>query len=66
MDFINTLEKIIGLEAVKNFVEISPVDVTRTESDTSKFNDWVDYKPQIELEAGLRKFVNWYKNYYEH
>ena len=66
MDFINTLEKIIGLKALKNFVEMSSMDVQITESDTSKLNDWIDFKPKTELEYGLRKFISWYKKYYEY
>ena len=39
-------------------------DVFETFADTKKLKKWIDYSPQTDIEAGLDKFVAWYKDYY--
>ena len=41
MDFINTLEDEIGIQAIKKFREIQPGDVIETSADTSKIKKWI-------------------------
>ena len=64
MQFIEVLEETIGMKAVKNFTEIQPGDVEITYADCSKLRDWIDFRPQTSLIEGIKKFVDWYKNYY--
>ena len=30
---------------------------------TTKLNDWIDFKPRIRVEDGVKKFISWYKKY---
>ena len=64
-DFIKTLENIIGIEAITNFMPIQKGDVYKTSSDTSKLYKKTGFKPQVGYEEGLLNFYKWYKGYYE-
>lgn len=65
MDYINSLENILGIEAKKNFMEIQPGDVKSTSADTSKLDSWVDFKPTVNIQTGIMEFVKWYREYYK-
>ena len=62
--FIEILEKEIGIKAIKNFKEIQPGDVVKTYADTDLLEKWINFKPITTFEHGIKKFVNWYRNYY--
>ncbi|KGF96684.1 dTDP-glucose 4,6-dehydratase [Prochlorococcus marinus str. MIT 9201] len=64
MKFIEVLEDIIGIKAIKNFSEMQPGDVETTYADCSKVNDWIDFIPQTSLIKGIEIFIDWYKDYY--
>ena len=64
MYFIETLEKIIGKQAKKEFVPMQPGDVYQTYSDVSDLMNDFDFKPHTSIEEGLQKFVDWYRGYY--
>ena len=64
MDYITALETALGREAEKNFMEMQPGDVVATASDTQRLDDWVGFKPDTSAEEGIRKFVNWYLEFY--
>ena len=63
--FIDILEENIGKKAIKEFHPIQDGDVVNTFADNSRLQKWVNFYPTISIEEGIRKFVNWYKNYYE-
>ncbi|MGX7030424.1 NAD-dependent epimerase [Vagococcus zengguangii] len=65
MEFINTIEKHVGKEANKVFMEMQAGDVKRTYADVSDLEKAVGFKPSTSLDEGIRKFVEWYKKYYE-
>tara|TARA_B100000886_G_scaffold296523_1_gene223790 strand:+ start:48564 stop:49607 length:1044 start_codon:yes stop_codon:yes gene_type:complete len=63
--FVNIIENKLGVKAVKEFYPHQLGDAKRTFADTSKIKKWINYKPQIELENGIDKFISWYKSYYK-
>ncbi len=65
MEFIETIEDELGQKALKNFLPMQPGDVKSTLADTSLLEDWIDYKPSTTLKDGVKKFVNWYKSFYD-
>jgi UDP-glucuronate 4-epimerase len=65
MDFISEIEKNLGKEAEKKMMPIQPGDVPATWADVSDLFDMIDYKPRVGIEEGVRKFVEWYRSYYE-
>src|SRR5690554_3614417 len=61
--FIAAIEAATGKTAEKNMLDMQPGDVERTYADTSRLEAAVDYKPQTEIEHGIQKFVDWFKEY---
>lgn len=59
--FIETLEKALGKDAIKEYLPIQPGDVYQTYADISESERDFGYCPQTSIEDGLYKFVNWYK-----
>lgn len=64
MDFIETLEKCLGVTAVKEFLPMQPGDVYQTYADVDELIKDYGFKPQTSIEEGLGKFVEWYREYY--
>ncbi|MFT4095289.1 MAG: NAD-dependent epimerase [Niabella sp.] len=64
MDYIETLEKALGKQAIKEFLPMQPGDVLNTFSDMSDMEADFDYRPATSLEVGLKHFADWYKAYY--
>ena len=65
IDFIKLLENELDIKAIKEFTDIKPGDVEITSADTSELHDWIGYKPSTSIENGIKKFIEWYKNYYK-
>ena len=51
-------------EAHKELVPMQPGDVAVTYADVSDLERDFGYKPQTSLREGLRKFAQWYKEFY--
>jgi UDP-glucuronate 4-epimerase len=64
LTFIETLEKCLGKEAIKNLLPLQPGDVPDTYADVSDLVTDLGYKPATFLEDGIRNFVEWYKEFY--
>ncbi|SEO25570.1 UDP-glucuronate 4-epimerase [Amphibacillus marinus] len=64
MDFIQTLEKHLGVEAKKEFLPMQPGDVKATYADIDDLTAATGFKPTTSIDQGLKQFVDWYKSYY--
>jgi len=64
LEFVDTLEKVIGKKAVRKLVDFQPGDVFSTQADTSALESFINFKPSISLKEGLTKFVEWYREFY--
>jgi len=62
--FIETLEKCLGKQAIKNLLPLQPGDVPDTYADVSDLVSDLGYKPGTSLETGIGNFVEWYRNFY--
>ena len=65
MDFIETLENVLGKKAEKDFQDLQPGDVPATYADIDDLKQQVGFAPNTPIEEGIRRFVEWYKEYYE-
>lgn len=65
MDFVTSLEKAIGMEAQKNYMPMQPGDVYATYADTTDLFKVIGYKPQVDIETGVNRFVKWYREFYK-
>lgn len=64
LDFIKAIEKELGIKAQKEFLPLQPGDVVSTYADVSELINDISYKPHTDLHTGVKKFIEWYKNYY--
>ena len=65
MEFISAIEDSIGRKAKKNYLPIQPGDVIATSADTKLLEEWIDFKPKTSIHVGVKKFVEWYREFYQ-
>lgn len=65
LTFIEVLESLIDNKANIEFLEMQDGDVQNTYADVSDLEDSINFAPQTDLQTGLEKFVNWYREYYK-
>lgn len=63
MDFIRTLETLLGRKAVLNLMPMQPGDVPATWADCSLLERLTGFRPATDLATGLARFVDWYRDY---
>ncbi len=76
LDFVNILQEELvragvlpadfDFEAHKQLVPMQPGDVPTTYADATALERDFGFTPKITLREGLRKFAEWYKNFYGH
>jgi len=59
--FVGILEKCIGKKAKIKIKQLPPGDIKATYADISKAKKLLNWQPKINIEKGLKEFVNWYK-----
>ncbi len=64
MNFIGTLEELIGKKAEIEFLPMQPGDVEETFADIDALKDDISFNPSTPISKGLADFVSWYKKYY--
>ena len=64
MEFVETIEAELGIEAKKNFRGMQPGDVYRTFADTKDLFEATGYKPKVSVKEGVAELVKWYKAFY--
>jgi UDP-glucuronate 4-epimerase len=62
--FIETIEKHLGKAAVKNLLPLQAGDVPATFADVDNLMADTGFKPATTIEEGVRRFVEWYREYY--
>ena len=65
MRYINALETCLGKKATMDLLPMQEGDVPATSADVSHLRAVTGFKPTIEVEAGIAKFVEWYLAYYK-
>jgi UDP-glucuronate 4-epimerase len=63
--FIKILEKVIGKKAIKNYLPMQNGDVPYTFASSELLEKLTGFKPNTDLEFGIKKFFDWYLNYYK-
>lgn len=64
MRFVETIETILGKPAIRNMLPMQPGDVPRTYAAPDLLVALTGFKPEIEIEEGVRRFVEWYEETY--
>lgn len=60
MDFIEAIEKELGITAQKNMLPLQPGDVPATYANVDDLIKEIDYKPNTSIETGIKNFIAWY------
>lgn len=63
--YIEVLETCLGKQARQNLLPLQPGDVPDTFADVDDLIRDIDYQPATRIEDGVRRFVDWYRDYYK-
>ena len=66
LKFIEILEKELGIKAIKEFKPMQQGDVVNTSADCELIKTITGEINLTSVENGVKKFVEWYKDYYNH
>jgi UDP-glucuronate 4-epimerase len=64
MRYIEVIEECLGRKAVKNMLPMQLGDVPETAADIDDLVADVGYRPTTPIEVGVRRFVEWFCEYY--
>ena len=64
LDFIDTIEDILGKKAIRNYMPMQKGDVSATWADASLLQNLTGYKPKTNFKDGIARFIEWYRKYY--
>ena len=64
LEFIEEIEGALGKEAQKEFLDLQPGDVPATYADVDDLMQDVGFKPETSIATGIRRFIDWYRDYY--
>ena len=65
MRYIEVLEECLGKKAIKEFLPRQAGDMDSTWADTSELETLTGFTPATSIETGIRRFVDWYREYYK-
>ncbi|MHB8544206.1 MAG: NAD-dependent epimerase [Leptospirales bacterium] len=65
MRYIEVLEDCLGRKAIKEFLPQQSGDMQSTYADTDELEKLTGFRPKTSIEEGIRKFVDWYLEYYK-
>jgi UDP-glucuronate 4-epimerase len=65
MTYIRAIEAALGMKGKLELLPMQAGDVLATEADTSALEAATGFKPGTPVEEGVRRFVKWYREYYE-
>jgi UDP-glucuronate 4-epimerase len=60
---IHYLEKALGKKALVELLPAQPGEVTETFADIEKSVQLLRFRPTVQLEQGIERFVDWYQEY---
>ncbi len=64
MRYVEVLEQCLGRKAKLELLPLQAGDVLETIADVSRLEAAVGFKPAVPVEAGIARFVEWYRSYY--
>lgn len=63
--YLEVLENCLGRKAEKRLLPMQPGDVPDTEADVEALRRDTGYSPATPIETGVRRFVEWYRAFYD-
>ncbi len=65
LDFIEAVEKSLGIVAKKEMLPMQPGDVAKTWANVDDLINDYDYRPNTSIKKGVDSFIAWYEKYYK-
>ena len=65
LDFIAALEQALGIPAQRHYMEMQKGDVAATWADSRLLKSLTGFSPSTDYRAGVQRFVDWYRGYYQ-
>lgn len=65
LDFIEAIEKKLGIAAKKNFLPLQAGDVPQTFANVDDLINDIQFKPETKIQDGIDQFIEWYVSYYK-
>ena len=63
--FLGVIEKNIGIKAKIIYLGMQKGDTHTTHASVKNLTNTVNFKPKVSIEVGIKRFVEWYKEYYK-
>ena len=64
LKYVNLIEKYLGKKSKKKYMSLQKGDVIKTHCNNNLFKKEYNYKPSKNVDYGIMKFIEWYKEYY--
>ncbi len=64
-DYLQSIEKKLGKKAIVKKLPLQLGDIKKTHSDISSLSKYSNYQPEINIDIGISKFIDWYLSYYK-
>ncbi|HEX7190361.1 MAG TPA: NAD-dependent epimerase [Thermoanaerobaculia bacterium] len=65
LDYIAAIERALGKKAKLDLQPMQPGDVASTRADVTELERAVGFRPRTSIDEGIRRFVEWYRSYYD-
>ncbi|MFZ1816020.1 MAG: GDP-mannose 4,6-dehydratase [Rhizobiaceae bacterium] len=62
--FIGVIERLVGKQAVREYLPMQPGDVPATYADITAIHDDYGFSPSTGLDEGMSRFVGWFRQYH--
>ena len=62
--FVQMLEQLLGRKASVELLPPQPGDMFETCADLTRIQEAIQFAPKVPLEEGLKRFVEWFRQYY--
>jgi UDP-glucuronate 4-epimerase len=64
LEFIEEIEKSLGIKAIRNYMPMQPGDVPKTYADNSLLKALTGYEPSTPVSVGVAALCDWYREQY--
>ena len=65
MNYVSVIEGVLSLKGTYDFLPMQLGDVEKTEADLQNLRKVIDFAPKTNIKTGIKKFVDWYRKYYD-
>lgn len=65
IEYIEAIEDVLGLKAIKTLLPLQPGDVPDTYANTDALKKAVGFEPATTVKEGVARFVTWYRKHYQ-